>query len=129
MTHSGGRKGGSGDNARHGRGRKQRRGGGARRVEYSPRTRRGEVVYDPFLGSGTAMIAAEITGRICYGVEIEPLYVDVALLRWQTLTGKSARLEGDGRTFAEVQGARAADMRTRRPAEDGAEEAACPDRS
>ena len=92
-------------------------------------TERGEVVYDPFLGSGTAMIAAEVTGRICCGVEIEPVYVDVAVLRWQTLTGKSARLEGDGRTFTEVQAARAAAMRTRRPAEDGAEEAACPDRS
>jgi DNA modification methylase len=44
-------------------------------------TERGEVVYDPFLGSGTAMIAAEVTGRICYGVEIEPRYVDVAVLR------------------------------------------------
>jgi hypothetical protein len=57
------------------------------------------------------------------------LYADIAVLRWQTLTGKSARLEGDGRTFAEVQAARAAAMRTRRPAENDAEEAACPDRS
>src|ERR1039457_1106509 len=64
--------------------------------------KRGELVYEPFLGSGTTLAAAELTGRICYGMEIDPRYVDVAVSRWQTLTGKQATLEGDGRTFAEI---------------------------
>jgi DNA modification methylase len=62
----------------------------------------GEVVYDPFLGSGTTLIAAEMTGRLCYGLEIDPLYVDMIVRRWQALTGKQAVLEGDGRTFDEL---------------------------
>jgi DNA modification methylase len=70
-------------------------------------TERGAVVYDPFLGSGTTLIAAEDTGRICYGVEIQPGYVDVIVLRWQNLTGKAAVLEGDGRMFEEVRAERA----------------------
>lgn len=53
---------------------------------------RGEIVYDPFLGSGTALIAAERLDRICYGVELEPRYVDVAVRRWETATGKTATL-------------------------------------
>jgi DNA modification methylase len=69
-------------------------------------TNRGDGVYDPFLGSGTTLIAAELTGRICYGLEIDVRYVDLIVRRWQTLTGKSARLEGDGRSFDEVQAAR-----------------------
>jgi DNA modification methylase len=63
---------------------------------------RGDVVYDPFLGSGTTVIAAENTGRICYGLEISPAYCDLICRRWQEFTGKPALLE-DGRTFAEVQ--------------------------
>ena len=47
----------------------------------------GELVYDPFLGSGTSLIAAEMTGRICCGLEISPAYVDVILRRWQAFTG------------------------------------------
>jgi DNA modification methylase/ParB-like chromosome segregation protein Spo0J len=65
-------------------------------------TRRGEVCYDPFLGSGSTLIAAESSGRICYGIDINPSYVDVAVLRWQRYTGKSAVLDGDGRTFDEI---------------------------
>lgn len=60
-------------------------------------------VYDPFLGSGTTLIAAEQLGRRCYGIEISPQYVDVIVTRWQNLTGKQATLEGDGRTFQEIQ--------------------------
>ena len=71
-------------------------------------TRRGELVYDPFLGSGTTLAAAEQTGRICYGLELDPKYVDVVVERWQALTGKKALLDGDGRTFAEVAKARLA---------------------
>jgi DNA modification methylase len=65
-------------------------------------TRSGEVVYDPFLGSGTTLIAAQLTDRICYGLEIDPRYVDVIITRWQSLTGSKAKLEGDGRTFDEI---------------------------
>jgi DNA modification methylase len=49
-----------------------------------------DAVYEPFSGSGTTIIAAEHLGRICYAIEIEPAYVDVAVKRWQTLTGKRA---------------------------------------
>jgi site-specific DNA-methyltransferase (adenine-specific) len=59
-------------------------------------------VYDPFLGSGTTLAAAEVTGRVCYGLELDPKYVDVVVERWQALTGLSATLEGDGRTFEAV---------------------------
>jgi len=62
----------------------------------------GQVVYDPFLGSGTTVIAAETEGRLCFGMEIDPGYVDVAVKRWQEFTGKQATLEGDGRTFDEI---------------------------
>ena len=46
--------------------------------------RRGELVYDPFLGSGTTLAAAELTERVCYGLELDPKYVDVVVQRWQT---------------------------------------------
>lgn len=52
----------------------------------------GDRVYDPFLGSGTTMIAAEMTGRICHGIEIDPGYAGIAIARWQEQTGKKARL-------------------------------------
>jgi DNA modification methylase len=53
-------------------------------------SRQGEVVYDPFIGSGTTLIAAEQLGRKCYGMEISPQYCDVIVKRWETLTGKKA---------------------------------------
>jgi DNA modification methylase len=62
-------------------------------------TKAGEIVYDPFLGSGTTLAAAETTGRVCYGLELDPKYVDVVIERWQGLSGHKATLEGDGRTF------------------------------
>lgn len=52
----------------------------------------GQAVYDPFLGSGTTLIAAEETGRICYGMEISPVYVDVIVQRWENFTGKKSEL-------------------------------------
>ena len=64
--------------------------------------RRGELVYEPFLGSGTTLAAAELTERVCCAIELDPKYIDVAVLRWQSLSGKQATLEGDGRTFAEI---------------------------
>ncbi len=63
----------------------------------------GHAVYEPFSGSGTTIIAAEMTGRSCHAIELSPAYVDVAIVRWQDFTGEAARLDGDGRTFEEVQ--------------------------
>jgi len=60
---------------------------------------RGEIVLDGFLGSGTTLIAAERTGRICHGLELDPLYVDTAIRRWQALTGERARHAESGRLF------------------------------
>jgi hypothetical protein len=53
----------------------------------------------PFLGSGTTLIAAETTGRVCLAVELSPFYVDVAVRRWQAFTGTKATLLADGRAF------------------------------
>lgn len=69
-------------------------------------TRRGEAVYDPFLGSGTTLIAAEMTKRVRYGIELDPKYVDVICQRWQGFTSQKATLDGDGRTFEQVKDAR-----------------------
>ncbi len=59
----------------------------------------GEAVYDPFLGSGTTLIAAQTTGRACLGLELDPAYVDIAVRRWQAFTGEKASLLADGRLF------------------------------
>ncbi|GEP06431.1 site-specific DNA-methyltransferase [Methylobacterium oxalidis] len=63
----------------------------------------GHAVYEPFSGSGTTIIAAEMTGRACHAVELNPAYVDVAVQRWEAFTGLEARLEETGETFAEVR--------------------------
>jgi len=63
---------------------------------------RGEVVLDGFLGSGTTLIAAERTGRRCYGLELDPGYVDTTIRRWQGLTGGSARHAASGRPFDDL---------------------------
>jgi DNA modification methylase len=65
-------------------------------------TQPGEAIYDPFLGSGSGLIAAESAGRVCYGIDIDPKYIDVAILRWQRFSGQKATLDGDGRTFHEI---------------------------
>lgn len=57
-------------------------------------TRRGEAVYEPFAGSGTALVACELTGRSCYALEISPAFCDVVVQRWEELTGQPARREG-----------------------------------
>lgn len=66
-------------------------------------TARGDVVLDPFLGSGTTVIAAERTGRACCGIELDPRYVDTIVRRWQVFTGQSAVQESTGRTFNEME--------------------------
>jgi len=62
----------------------------------------GQAVYEPFMGSGTTLIAAETTGRVCHGIELNPAYVDVAVERWQQFTGQAATLDGTDQTFAEL---------------------------
>ncbi len=59
----------------------------------------GDAIYEPFLGSGTSLIAAQSCGRVCLGIEINPLFIDVAIRRWQAFTGDHAMLEGDGCSF------------------------------
>jgi len=68
----------------------------------------GEAVYEPFSGSGTSLIAAETCGRACLAMELDPAYVDVAVTRWEQLTGETAVLEGEDASFAEVSKARLA---------------------
>ena len=69
-------------------------------------TKRGEAVYDAFLGSGTTLMAAELTERICCGMELDPKYVDVIIQRWEGFTGKKAVLDGSGLSFEDVAGER-----------------------
>jgi DNA modification methylase len=69
-------------------------------------TERGDRVYDPFLGSGTTLIAAEQTERVCLGLEIDPRYVDVTVCRWQEFSRKTATLVGTDQTFDQVRDAR-----------------------
>jgi DNA modification methylase len=69
-------------------------------------SRDGDAVYDPFLGSGTAVIAAEQSARVCFGLEIDPIYVDVIVRRWQNFTGEKAVLSGVTSTFDEIAAGR-----------------------
>jgi DNA modification methylase len=70
-------------------------------------SRRGGLVLDPFCGSGTILIAAERTGRKARALEIDPIYVDAAIRRWQGYTGKAATLAGSNETFEMVEERRA----------------------
>jgi DNA modification methylase len=63
---------------------------------------RGDVVLDAFLGSGTTVITAERTGRRCYGLELDPLYVDTVVRRWQALTRGAAHHAVSGRSFDDL---------------------------
>src|ERR1700730_12604273 len=62
-------------------------------------SRPGQVIYDPFLGSGTSVIATEMTGRVCCGLELNPAYVDVVARRWQLFTGRAAIHQASGQSF------------------------------
>ena len=64
-------------------------------------TNRGDIVLDPFLGSGSTLIAADAAGRVCRGIELDPLYVDVIIRRYEAATGKIAMPVESGETFAE----------------------------
>lgn len=66
-------------------------------------TGRGDVVLDSFLGFGTTLLACERTGRVCRGIEIEPKYIDVAIRRWQEMTGQDAVNIQTGRTYNEIK--------------------------
>ncbi len=74
-------------------------------------TNAGDLVYEPFLGSGTTLAAAEVTQRTCCGMELDPKYVDVVVQRWQGLSGKPAILERDGRSFEAIAQERTNDRR------------------
>lgn len=66
-------------------------------------SKRGQIVLDPFLGSGSTLMAAQRVGRRCRGIEIDPLYVDATIRRWQKFTGGQAKLAGSERSFDEVE--------------------------
>jgi len=69
-------------------------------------SRRGDIVLDPFMGSGTTIVAAERVGRRAYGLDLDPLYVDAAVRRWQAFAKQDAVLERTGTTFDELAAAR-----------------------
>lgn len=73
-------------------------------IEYciQNNTKGSDIVYDAFLGSGSTLIAAHKTGRKCYGMELDPKYVDVIIKRWEEFTGKKAKHE-NGKTFEELE--------------------------
>jgi DNA modification methylase len=68
----------------------------------------GQAVFEPFMGSGTTLIAAETTGRVCFGIELNPTYIDVAIERWQQFTSANAVLVETGETFADLNAKRLA---------------------
>ena len=71
-------------------------------------TNRDDIVLDPFLGSGSTLIAAHRTGRRCFGIELDPLYVDVAVRRYQEVFGRAAILESTGEAFERLSQSRKA---------------------
>jgi DNA modification methylase len=72
-------------------------------------TKRNDVVLDSYIGSGTTILAAERTGRRCFGIEIDPIYVDTAIGRWQRMTGLEAH-NAQGQTFTQVKKERGIDQ-------------------
>ena len=76
------------------------------RLVFKPKAK----IYEPFSGSGTTIVAASMKGHDVLAMEMTPKYVDIAVKRWQELTGEHATLEGDGRTFEEMRGVRAPEL-------------------
>jgi DNA modification methylase len=74
-------------------------------------TARGDIVLDAFLGSGTSLIAAERVGRRCFGLELDPRYVDTVVRRWQAYTGEAALHAPSGRSFNELEAERTEEVR------------------
>jgi DNA modification methylase len=74
-------------------------------------TERGDVIIDPFLGSGSMLVACERTGRHCRGLELDPLYVEVILRRYEAVTKRPAVLESTGETYAELAARRQRDAK------------------
>ncbi len=66
-------------------------------------SKRGDIVLDGFLGSGSTVIAAERVGRRCYGLELEPRYVDTVIRRWQAFTGDYAKHAVSNKSFDEIK--------------------------
>lgn len=73
-------------------------------------TNRGDIILEPFAGSGSTLMAAQSTGRICRAIEIDGLYCDVIIRRWQNMTGLAAILKETGETFNDVEGRRTAEL-------------------
>jgi DNA modification methylase len=71
-------------------------------------TKRGDIVLDAFLGSGTTLMAADRVGRICYGIDIDPRYVDTAIRRWQKYAGGEAVHTATKKSFAQIAAERTA---------------------
>jgi DNA modification methylase len=69
-------------------------------------SRRGDIILDLFMGSGSTIVAAERIGRRAYGLELDPLYVDTAVRRWQAYTKRDAILKSTGQTFDELAAVR-----------------------
>jgi DNA modification methylase len=74
-------------------------------------SRRGDIVLDPFMGSGTTILASERVGRRGYGLELDPIYIDAAIRRWQIFTKRDAVLAGTDSTFDEVAAQRSSNKR------------------
>ncbi len=72
------------------------------RIPIENNSKAGDKIYEPFSGSGTTIIAAEMTGRACYAMELNPLYVDMAVKRWQNFTGKKAVNAATGKPFDHI---------------------------
>ncbi len=89
----------------------------ARAIGHS--SKRGQVVYDPFLGAGSTLMACAQLGRRCHGIELEPRFVDVCVLRWQDQAGERAVLEGDGRAFEQVRAERLPASQEKDPGDPG----------
>ncbi|MEQ1956798.1 DNA methyltransferase [Mesorhizobium yinganensis] len=69
----------------------------------------GQAVYEPFRGSGTTIIGAQMTGGACHTIELNPAYVDVTITRWQDFTGEAAMLEATSQSFEQVRAERLGD--------------------